>query len=247
MNPDRSRDSLEGQVILVTGAGQGLGAAIAALLARSGANVIAADLRPESAKAVASAIGDEGGQAEAMELDVGDEELSRNAIATIEARHGRLDALINNAGVDYTVPINELTVAQWDRVIRTNLRGPFLLSKHAVTMMRKQGSGHIVNVASTAAKRAWPNASAYHASKWALLGLSHALHAELRPYGIKVSAVVAGGMRTPFLLDRFPDLDPKVLQDPANVASTVRFLLMQPPETVIPEVTVLPIRETSWP
>jgi NAD(P)-dependent dehydrogenase (short-subunit alcohol dehydrogenase family) len=247
MKLDRSMDSLEGQVILVTGAGRGLGAAISALLARSGATVVAADLRVDGAKAVVSAIGDEGGLAEAMELDVGDEDQSWNAITSIEARHGRLDALINNAGVDYTVPIEELTVAQWDQVIRTNLRGPFLLSKHAAAAMRKRGRGHIVNVASTAAKRAWPNASAYHASKWALLGLSHALHAELRPHGIKVSAVVAGGMRTPFLLDRFPDLDPGVLQDPANVAATVRFLLMQPAETVIPEVTVLPIRETSWP
>ena len=73
------------------------------------------------------------------------------------------------------------------------------------------------------------------------------MHAELRPHGIKVSAVVAGGMRTPFLLDRFPDIDPGVLQDPANVAKTVRFLLTLPKESVIPEVMVIPMRETSWP
>ena len=107
--------------------------------------------------------------------------------------------------------------------------------------------GHIVNVASTASKRAWPNASAYHATKWGLLGLSHALHAELRPRGIKVSAVVAGGMRTPFLLDRFPDIDPKVLQDPMNVARAIRFILTQPEEAVVPEMMVIPMRETSWP
>jgi short-subunit dehydrogenase len=100
---------------------------------------------------------------------------------------------------------------------------------------------------STAAKRAWPNASAYHATKWGLLGFSHALHTEARPLGIKVTAVVAGGMRTPFLLDRFPDLDPGVLQDPRNVAETIRFVLLQPPETVVPEVMVIPMRETSWP
>lgn len=87
----------------------------------------------------------------------------------------------------------------------------------------------------------------HHATKWGLLGLSHALHAELRPHGIKVSAVIAGGMRTPFLLDRFPDIDVSNLQDPANVAAAVRFVLLQPPETVIPEVMVLPMRETSWP
>jgi NADP-dependent 3-hydroxy acid dehydrogenase YdfG len=113
--------------------------------------------------------------------------------------------------------------------------------------MRRQGSGHIVNIVSTAAKRAWANASAYHASKWGLLGLSHALHVEARPHRIKVAAVIAGGMRTPFLLDRFPDLDPGLLQDPRNVAETVRFVLTQPADTVIPEVTVIPMRETSWP
>jgi NAD(P)-dependent dehydrogenase (short-subunit alcohol dehydrogenase family) len=128
-----------------------------------------------------------------------------------------------------------------------NLRGPFLMAKTVLPLMREQGSGHIVNIVSTAAKRAWANAAAYHASKWGLLGLSHALHVEARPFGVKVSAVVAGGMRTPFLFDRFPDLDPGLLQDPRNVAETVRFVLTQPDETVIPEVMVIPMTETSWP
>jgi short-subunit dehydrogenase len=102
------------------------------------------------------------------------------------------------------------------------------------------------HVVSTAAKRAWANASAYHASKWGLLGLSHALHVEGRRYAIKVTAVISGGMRTPFILDRFPDTPLDVLQDPRNVAETIRFVLAQPAETVIPEVMVLPMRETSW-
>src|SRR5205085_8500007 len=160
---------------------------------------------------------------------------------------GLLDVLVNNAGTDVTLPIDELSEEDWLRVIGTNLNGPFLLAKHAAAHMRAAGGGHIVNVASTAAKRAWPNASAYHASKWGLLGLSHALHAELRPHGIRVTAVIAGGMRTPFLLERFPDLDPAVLQDPANVARAVRFALTQPRESVIAEITVLPVQETSWP
>src|SRR3712207_4356237 len=128
-----------------------------------------------------------------------------------------------------------------------NLLGPFVMSKCVLPIRRRHGSSNIVNIVSTAAKRAWANAAAYHASKWGLLGLSHALHVEARPHHVKVTAVVAGGMRTPFLLDRFPDLDPGVLQDPTNVAETVRFVLTQPDETVIPEVLVLPMRETSWP
>jgi NADP-dependent 3-hydroxy acid dehydrogenase YdfG len=111
----------------------------------------------------------------------------------------------------------------------------------------RERRGDIVNVTSTAAKRGWANASAYHASKWVLLGLSYALHAELRAHDVRVTAVVAGGMRTPFLLERFPDLDAAKLQDPAHVARAVRFALSQPRESVVAEITVLPVQETSWP
>jgi NAD(P)-dependent dehydrogenase (short-subunit alcohol dehydrogenase family) len=162
-------------------------------------------------------------------------------------RHGRLDILVNNAGIDVTLPVDEISVSEWDRILGVNLRGPFVLSRLAFPAMRRQGSGQIVNIVSTAAKRAWANASAYHASKWGLLGLSHALHVEGRAVGIGVTAVIAGGMRTPFLFDRFPDLDPDLLQEPASVANTVRFVLTQPAGTVVPEITVLPFRETSWP
>ena len=232
--------SLEGKSVLVTGGARGLGAAICRELARAGAKLIVADLNESGAKAVAESLHVPG---RAVRLDVTQE----SEIAAVLDRVGRLDVLVNNAAIDFTLPIEELSTTQWDSVINVNLRAPFLLSKHAAARMRAQRSGHIVNIASTAAKRTWPNASAYHASKWGLLGLSHALHAELRPHRIKVSAVVAGGMRTPFLLDRFPDIDPGVLQDPANVAATIRFLLTLPEETVIPEVMVLPMRESSWP
>jgi NAD(P)-dependent dehydrogenase (short-subunit alcohol dehydrogenase family) len=232
--------SLEGSSVLVTGGARGLGAAICRELARAGARLIVADLNQAGAQAVAESLPVPG---RALKLDV----TSDAEVAAALDRAGRVDVLVNNAAVDYTLPIDELTMAQWDAVMNVNLRAPFLLAKHAARLMKAQGSGHIVNIASTAAKRAWPNASAYHASKWGLLGLSHALHAELRPHRIKVSAVVAGGMRTPFLLDRFPDIDPGVLQDPANVAATVRFLLTLPDETVIPEVMVIPMRESSWP
>jgi NAD(P)-dependent dehydrogenase (short-subunit alcohol dehydrogenase family) len=143
--------------------------------------------------------------------------------------------------------MGELSTDDWLRVINTNLNGPFLMAKFASEHMRKAGGGHIVNIASTAAKRAWPNASAYHASKWGLLGLSHAMHAELRAENIRVTAVVVGGMRTPFLLDRFPDIDESKLQDPMNVARAVKSTLLLPEDSVIAEITVLPLQETSWP
>jgi len=238
---------LAGRIALVTGSGQGLGFAIARTLADAGATLIAADIRADTASAAAGMLQDQGFDASALELDVSDAAQAEAAIARVVDTYGRLDVLINNAGTDVTRAIDELAVADWDRVVAVNLRGPFLLSKFALPVMIARHRGHIVNIVSTAAKRAWANASAYHASKWGLLGLSYALHVEARPHGVKVTAVIAGGMRTPFLLDRFPDIDASTLQDPGNVADTIRFVLTQPDESVIPEVMVLPMRETSWP
>ncbi len=239
--------TLEGQVVLVTGGARGLGREVVDVLASSGARVAAADIRRELVEQTVSELrgGDCG--VVAVELDVSDPASVDAAFSTIERELGPVDVLVNNAGTDVTLPVEELAVEDWQRVINVNLSGAFLCAKRAIPAMREAGRGHIVNIASTAAKRTWPNAAPYHASKWGLLGLSHALHAELRPQGIKVTAVVTGGMRTPFLLDRFPDIDPGVLQDPRNVAETVRFALLQPEETVIPELMVLPMRETSWP
>jgi len=240
-------EELKGKVALITGGGRGLGEAICRTLAGAGAIVIPADIQEGLAEGVAASIRDQGGRAMALKLDVAEEGQVEGAIREVVSNFERLDVLVNNAAIDQTVPVSELSVADWDRILAVNLRGPFVMTKYALAQMTKQGRGHIVNMASTASKRAWPNAAVYHASKWGLLGLSHALHAEVRSQGIKVTAVVAGGMRTPFLLDRFPDIDPGVLQDPMNVARTIRFVLEQPEETVIPEVMVLPMRETSWP
>lgn len=238
---------LSGKSALVTGGGRGLGAAICEALADAGVRVAVADIRAEAACAHAQTLCGRGGEATGIALDVTDEAQAAAAVDAVAARWDGIDILVNNAGVDFTLPLDELTVAQWDQVIATNLRGPFLLCKAALTRMKPRRRGHIVNIASTAAKRNWPNASAYHASKWGLLGLSHALHAELRPLGIRVTAVIAGGMRTPFLLDRFPDIDLAVLQDPAVVAAAVIGVLSLPGDSVIPEISVLPMGETSWP
>lgn len=238
---------LHGKVALITGGGQGLGEAISRTLATAGIVAIVADIREQLAEKVALEIQAEGGKAVAVGLDVCDEQQAGRVVEQIAAEQGHLDILINNAGTDVTLPVEELAIADWDRVLAVNLRGPFILSKLVMPIMRQQGQGHIVNIASTASKRTWPNAAAYHASKWGLLGFSHALHVEARPHRVKVTAVVAGGMQTPFILDRFPDTPLDKLQDPKNVADTVRYVLTQPAETVIPEVMVIPMQESSWP
>ena len=238
---------LTGKVTLVTGGGRGLGASICHTLAEAGAVIVVADIQFDLAEQVAKDLQGKGFEAIALPLDITQDQQAEAVVQKVIEQCGKIDILINNAGTDVTLPIEELTVADWDRVLSVNLRGPFLLSKLVLPLMKQQGSGHIVNIASTASKRAWANASAYHASKWGLLGFSHALHVEARVHRVKVTAVIAGGMQTPFILDRFPDTPLDKLQDPKHVANTIRFLLTQPAETVIPEVMVLPTQESSWP
>lgn len=240
-------NTVKDKVIVVTGGGQGLGAAICKTLAEDGAIVIPVDVKAEKLQKIIEEIKTSGGIAEGFAMDVADEQNVQQAIQQIIDKYGKIDVVINNAGIDYTLSIEEISYNQFHQVIDVNLCGPFNVSKAVYTHMKQNGSGHIVNIASTASKRTWPNASAYHASKWGLLGFSHALHTEARKDNIKVTALVSGGMQTPFILERFPDVDPNVLQDPRNVAETIKYILCQPKETVIPEVMVIPMRETSWP
>ena len=239
--------NLNGKVAIVTGGGQGLGEATARALAHAGVHVVCADLQEDKAQKVAESLLSEGCAGSAVRLDVSDEASVQRAVDAVLQQYNRIDILVNNAGTDKTVPFDELSIADWDRVVGTNLRGPFLMAKAVLPHLYGQGSGHIVNVASTAAKRMWANAAAYHASKWGLIGLSHALFVEARQHGVKVSAIIAGGMQTPFILERFPDTPLSNLQDPKNVADAIVYVLRQPDETIIPEMMVIPINETSWP
>lgn len=238
--------SLAGKTAIVTGAASGLGAALARQLGEAGATIVGVDIQASRLDDGMTALRERGVDALAVTADVSDPQAARDAIDIAASKRGRLDILVNNAGTDLTAPLADMSDAHWQRIIGTNLTAPFILMRQVAARMRDHG-GHIVNIASTAAKRAWPKACAYHASKWGLLGLSHALHAELRSQNIRVTAVVAGGMRTPFLLERFPELDAHSLQDPADVALAIVSLLSLPPSSVIAELTILPMRETSWP
>jgi NAD(P)-dependent dehydrogenase (short-subunit alcohol dehydrogenase family) len=173
------------KVALVTGGAQGLGEALCRALGEDGAIVAVADIRRDAAEALATKLKHDGIDSVALPLDVADQGQAEAAIRRLQESHGGIDILINNAAIDKTVSIEELTVSEW--------------------------------------------------------------HVEARPHGVKVTAVVSGGMRTPFLLDRFPDIDVGNLQDPRNVAETVRYILRLPADTVVPEITVIPMRETSWP
>ncbi|PTX94840.1 short-chain dehydrogenase [Verrucomicrobia bacterium LW23] len=240
--------TFNGHIALITGGAGGLGSALSRILAENQFHVIVADVRKESVDKLVAEINSNGHKASGLIIDLTNAAELDNAIASIYEDFRRLDVLINNAGIDLTVSVEEMPIEQWDRIMAVNLRAPFILSRAVFPLMRKeQQGGDIINIISTAALRAWPNASAYHASKWGFLGFSHALHTEGRKYGIRVTAVIAGGMQTPFLTDRFPDIDLTTLQDPANVAQTILHILHTPQGSVVPEIKILPMKETSWP
>lgn len=240
-----------GRVAVITGGGSGLGEATGRVFAEAGFAVACLDLNQQNAERVARELVDQDHPVTAIGCDVSDERSVAAAVDRVIDEFGRIDAVINCAAVDYVVPVREMQVEQWDRVLDVNLRGPFLMAKAVWPHMQAQGGGHIVNIASTAATRAWGNAAAYHASKWGLIGFSRGLGVEGRDHGIKVTTVIPGGMRTHWF-DSFPEQgipmpDETHLQDPRNVAEVILFAVRMPAQSSMQEVIVTPVTETSWP
>lgn len=238
---------IEGSSVLITGGARGLGAATCEAFAKRGARVICADIRYDEAAQVAGRLEGAGGVVQAVELDVSNAEEVASVFSAAAQEQGGIDVVVNCAAIDYTEPFDELAAEDFERELDVNLKGPITLSREAYRAMKEAGHGHIINICSTASKRCWPNATPYHTTKWGLLGFTHALQTEARQSGVKVTALVAGGMRTPFLLERFPDIDESTLQDPANVANVIACVVQQPDDCAIPEITVVPMTETSWP
>ena len=244
-------DALEHiRIALVTGAGSGLGEATANVLAEAGYGVAALDLDLAAAERTCTGLGS-GSPSLPIGCDVSNANEVEGCVGRIVEHFGRLDVVVNCAGIDHTAWVEQLTIEQWDRVIGVNLRGPFLVSRSVWPIMRRQGGGHIVNIASTSAMRAASGATAYSASKFGLLGFSRALNLEGRPDNIRVTTVIPGGMRTHFF-DRFaaqgiPAPDPGTLQDPANVARTILYALSMPPGSDLQELVVTSPFETGWP
>ncbi|MCL5256280.1 MAG: SDR family oxidoreductase [Chloroflexi bacterium] len=240
-------ESLKGKVALVTGAASGLGEATALALSAAGATVVTVDVNEQGLARVIEEVKKASPESFSIVADVANWEQVSAAVDRVVQKLKTLDILINNAGIDHTLPITEMTNAQWEQVIGVNLGGAFRFAKAAFQQMIWQKSGHIVNVSSTAGKRGWPEATAYCASKFGLYGLTQALVGEGRPYGIRVSLVAPGGMRTHFF-DRFEvPPDPEKLNDPKNVADLIVFIVSQPPDSVINEVLICSMNETSWP
>jgi short-subunit dehydrogenase len=185
-------------VVVVTGASSGIGAATAVACGRAGMRVVLAARRADRLARVADAVRTAGGEALVVPTDVTDEAAVRALVGRTVAAWGRLDVLINNAGAGLLAPIDQTTAAEFEAMMRVNFLGAVHGILAALPHMRRQGRGHVVNVASVVGKRASPFRAAYVAAKFALVGLSEALRMELRGDGIAVTCVCPIGTATEF-------------------------------------------------
>jgi NAD(P)-dependent dehydrogenase (short-subunit alcohol dehydrogenase family) len=197
---------LKDRIAIVTGAGQGIGAACAVRLAREGAKVIVADVNDEAGKAVAAGIRKGGGTAEFVDCDVSEKLDVHNLIAKALDLHGRIDVLVNNAGIVDDAPFLDLPEDEFDRILGVNLKGAFLAGQAVARQMVKQGArnddgatGAIVNMSSVNAVFALPDHVAYSVSKGGLAQLTKAMAIALAPHGVRVNAVGPGTIETPLL------------------------------------------------
>ena len=185
--------SFKDQVVLITGAGRGIGKALALAFAAEGARVAVNDVNPDSCEATALAIKTRGGEAVACHADVANKMAVQSVLIDLEDRWGRVDVLINNAGVEPHKPILQLDEWDWNRTIDVNLKGAFICSQSVGRMMQKQGGGVIVNIASIAGRAfGLRDRSAYVASKTGLIGFTKECAREFAAYDIRVNAVCPG-------------------------------------------------------
>lgn len=234
--------ALKGQIAVVTGAGSGIGAAIARKLAAMEAQVVLAGRRRSALESTAESIRRSGGRADVAECDVTNLE-AVNALATwVERTWSKLDVLVNNAGIgDFTGPLHQMPAESWDRVLNTNLRGVFYCIRAFAPMMIAAGGGHIVNISSLAGKNPLPNGAAYAASKWGLNGLSYSVAEELRGHKIRVELVCPGSVNTD--LSPHAGRDPARLLQPDDVAHVVAMLVTQAPQSFASEVLLRPTQK----
>ncbi len=239
-------DSVRDRVAIVTGAGRGVGRATALEFAREGARVALVARTEAELQGVAREVESLGGQALAIPTDVTDESQVAGMAEQTLARFGRVDFLLNIAGIAYWGLVESFPLEQWNRTLAVNLTGMFLCSRSVIEAMKRQRGGHIVNISSGAGKQGYANLAAYSASKFGVIGFSQALAAELGPWGIKVSSLLPGSIETTFNAG-FPggrSAGRKVLLlKPEDVAQSILYLVTQPGRAWTQEMNLWPFEE----
>lgn len=234
-----STKPLTNQVVVVTGAGRGIGAAIARKLAGLGASTILCARNRAHLEETARTINQDGHSAAALECDVTLLASVETLAREVEARFGRIDILVNNAGIGgFSLPLHELTPKAWDEILNTNLRGVYYMIRAFAPAMIRAKSGHIINISSLAGKNPLPKGAAYAASKWGLNGLTISVAEELRPYNIRVSVICPGSTHTD--LSPHTGKDPSRMLQPDDIAQVVAMLVTQAPQSFVSEVLLRP-------
>jgi NADP-dependent 3-hydroxy acid dehydrogenase YdfG len=244
-------DDLSGQVVAVTGASSGIGEATALACARAGAAVALAARRLERIEALAQRIVADGGRAIAVQTDVGEESQARAFVQRAHSELGRLDVLVNNAGVMLLGPIENAPTEEWRQMIHANVYGVLYCTHAALGLMREQGSGHIVNVSSVAGRFARAGSGVYNLTKFGVGAFSESLRQEIAPAGLRVTLVEPGAVATELaghnrpeirqvIAGIFADVEPLRSED---IANAILYAISQPPNVAVNEVLVRPSQQ----
>jgi len=233
---------LLGHVAVVTGAGRGIGAAIARKLAQLGATAVLCGRTQATLDLTARTILDAGGKAEVIPCDVTILHQLEYAAARVDSTFGKVDILVNNAGIGgFHDPLHLLQPEDWDRILNTNLRGVYYAIHAFVPIMIRAYSGHIINISSLAGKNPLPKGAAYAASKWGLNGLTYSVAEELRGNNIRVSVICPGSTETE--LAPHTGKDPNKMLQPEDIAHAVAMLVTQAPQSFVSEILIRPTQK----
>lgn len=237
---------LDGKAAIVTGGSRGIGRAIAVSLADEGAAVVLAARSREKLAEAAQAVRRAGGTAEVVETEMASEESIRELVRRTQERFGGLDILINNAGITHSSPLEETRTEDLDRCWTINARGPFLLCREALPLLRKAEVGTIVNISSVVGVKGYPLQSAYTASKHALRGMTISLAEELRGTNIRVHVVCPGGVDTDLVQQVRPDINKDELIGADEVAELVLYLVTHKGNAVVDELHIRRATSSPW-
>ncbi len=231
---------LDGKIALITGSSRGIGKGIARGMAREGASVVITSRNAESVQATAQELEASGATVLAFPADVTDEEQVEKLFAATMERFGRLDILVNNAGAFDGGPLDELSTAAWNKVIATNLTAPFLCTRAAMRIMKRQGGGRIINVASISAQRVRPRSAPYSASKHGVWGLTQVTALEGREFGIAASCLYPGNTEVE-RSSATTSTEPRMNVD--ELAQSAVWMALLPPHVTMLEASALPIKQ----